>query len=102
MSQRTRRRQRLADFAARQCPSLQNLRGGVGRATDPARSRVHSVEARGCRKHAGQVAALHYGELAVHVGAAGGTLVSGLGKRSVGGFAEELHGAGAEAPRGFK
>jgi hypothetical protein len=81
---------------------MQNLRGGVGRASDPARSRVRGLEARGCGKHAGQASALHYEEPAVHVGEAGSTLVSGLGKRSVGGFAEELHGAGAEAPQSFE
>jgi hypothetical protein len=38
----------------------------------------------------------------VHVGEAGGTLVSGLGKCGMGGFAEELHGTGAEAAQGFE
>jgi hypothetical protein len=38
----------------------------------------------------------------VHVGEVGGTLVSGPGKRSVSGFAEELHGAGALAPKDFE
>jgi hypothetical protein len=78
---------------------MQNLRGGLRSATDPARTHVCGVEARSRRKHAGQVAALHYGEVAVHVSKAGGMLVYGLGKDSVGGFAQELHGAGAEASK---
>jgi hypothetical protein len=67
----------------------------MGRATDPSGTRVRSVDAHCSRKHAGQVMALHDGE-------EGGTLVSGLGKRSMGGFAEGLHGGGAVAPQGFE
>jgi hypothetical protein len=40
--------------------SFQNLRGGVGHATDPAGPRVRGVEARSSGKHAGQVAALYH------------------------------------------
>jgi hypothetical protein len=37
--------------------------------------------------------------LVIHIGGAGGTLVPGLGKDSVGGFAEELHCAEPKLPR---
>jgi hypothetical protein len=40
--------------------------------------------------------------MAVNVGDADGTLVPGLGKGGKGGFAEELHRAGAEPLQGFK
>jgi hypothetical protein len=49
-----------------------------------------------------QVTALHHGQLAVHIGEADGTLVPRLGESGVGGFAEELHGPGAEPPQGFE
>jgi hypothetical protein len=71
-------------------------------AMEPAGARARGVEARRGRKHAGQVAALHHGELAVHVGEANGPMVPGPGKGGGGDFAEDLHGAGAEAPQGFK
>jgi hypothetical protein len=40
--------------------SVQNLWVGQGRAADPAGTRSRGVEARSSRKHAEQVAALHY------------------------------------------
>jgi hypothetical protein len=75
--------------------SLKGLRCAV----DPARTHTGSVEASSSGKHAGQVATLHHRQLAVHIGEAGVTLVLGVGKGGVGGFAEELHCAGAKAPQ---
>jgi hypothetical protein len=46
--------------------------------------------------------ALHQGQLAIHIGEAGGTLGPWLRESSVGGFAESLHGAGAEATQRFR
>jgi hypothetical protein len=44
-----------------------------------------------CRsKHARQVAALQQRQQAVHTGKADATLMSGLGKSDLGGFAEEF------------
>jgi hypothetical protein len=60
------------------------------------------VKARCNGKHTIQVTALHYGQLAVHVGKADGTLVLRLGKSGVGGFAEELHRPRTEPPQGFQ
>jgi hypothetical protein len=60
------------------------------------------VEASSSGKHAGQVATLDHRELAVHVGKARVTLVPGVGKGGVGGFAEELHRTGAKAPQRLK
>jgi hypothetical protein len=56
----------------------------MGCATDPAETRAVGVEARSSHAHAGEVATLHHWQLAVHVGAAGGTLVPVLGKGGVG------------------
>jgi hypothetical protein len=60
------------------------------------------VEACCSGKHARQVTALHYGQLAVHIGEADGTLVPRLGESGVAGFAEELHGPGTEPLQGIR
>jgi hypothetical protein len=60
------------------------------------------VKAHSSSKYARQVTALYHGQLAVHIGEAGGTLVPGLGKGSVGGFAEKLHSTGTEPLQGFE
>jgi hypothetical protein len=60
------------------------------------------VEASSSGKHAGHVATLHHRQLAVHIGEAGVTLVPGVGKGSVGGFAEDLRRAGAKAPQSLE
>jgi hypothetical protein len=82
-----------------------NLRGGLRRAPHPAGTHASGVETCCSDKHARQVAALHHGQLAVHVGEAGGMLVPWPGKRRMGGFAEKLHreaGIGTESPQGLK
>jgi hypothetical protein len=43
---------------------------------------------------------MHHGQLAVHIGEAGGMLVPRLGESGVGGFARELHGTETEPPQG--
>jgi hypothetical protein len=63
---------------------------------------VHGVETCCSSNHARKATALHHGQLAVHIGVAGGTLVPCLGDCGVGGFGEELHGTGTEPPQGFK
>jgi hypothetical protein len=85
---------------------VRNLWRGQRRAPDPAGTRACGVEAR-CSalprgEHARQVTALHYGQLAAHIGEADSTMVPQLGKSGVGGFAEELHGPGTEPPQSFK
>jgi hypothetical protein len=71
--------------------------GRLGRAVGcPGSSRsshVSGVEARGGRKHAGKVRALHRKQLEVRMGEAGGALVTGFWKSGVGSFTEALHGA---------
>jgi hypothetical protein len=69
---------------------------------DPARHSASGVEACGRGGYAKQVTALHHGQLAVHIGEAGGMLVPFLGEGGVGGFAEELHCTGIEQPQGFQ
>jgi hypothetical protein len=61
-----------------QTRSALNLRGGLGRAGDPAGARLVHVEALCSWKHAVQAVALHHRQLVVHVGKASGTLVPGL------------------------
>jgi hypothetical protein len=73
--------------------------GSLCCAADPAGTHAGGVEAHRSRKHAGKVAALHHGQLAIHDGKAGGALVLSLGQGCAGGFVEELHGAGAKAPK---
>jgi hypothetical protein len=68
------------------------------------------VEARSSCKHAGQVVALHHGQMTVHIGESGSVLVPGPGEGGgprfafffVGGFTEEMCIAGTQLPHGFK
>jgi hypothetical protein len=76
---------------------VRNFCRGLLCTADPAGARAGGVEASSSGMHPGQVPTLHNRQLAVHVGKAGVTLVPGLGKGSVGGFAEELHRTGAKA-----
>jgi hypothetical protein len=62
---------------------------------------VGGVEACSDGEHAGHVKALHHGQLATHIGEAGGVLVPWLGKGGVGGPAEELHCRRTEPPHSF-
>jgi hypothetical protein len=81
---------------------VQNLCRGPRCAADPAGIGAGGVEASSSSKHAGQRATLHHGQLVVHVGKAGVTLVPGGGKRCVGSFAEELYWAVDKAPQSCK
>jgi hypothetical protein len=101
-TKRKHQKQGPATCNTKQSPSLRNLCRGLRRAADPARSRAGGVEASSSGKHAGQVATLHHKELAAHVGKGCLTLVPGVGKGGVGGFAEELHRTGAKAPQRLK
>jgi hypothetical protein len=81
---------------------VRNLSRGLRCAADSARTRAGGVEASSSGKHVGQVATLHHRQLAVHIGEAGVTQVPGVGKGGVGGFAEELHCAGANVPQSLE
>jgi hypothetical protein len=103
--QRTTRTTKMSDATkARGCTRMR-IAEPPGRepAPNPTGTYARGVEARCSGKHAGQVTALyHTGQLAVHIGEAGGTLVPWLGESGVGGFAEESHGTGIELPKGVK
>jgi hypothetical protein len=80
---------------------VRNLRGGVGRAPDPGRTRG-GVEASSSSLHARQITALYHRQLAIHIRKASRTLRSWIRESSVGGLAEELHGSGAKEAQCFK
>jgi hypothetical protein len=92
------RRQIPAAVAGQTC-SVLNLRGGLGRVRDPARTREGGMEARSSRKHVGQVAA-HHGQLAANIGKASGAMMPDWVKAAL--VAEELHGTGNKTPQGSK